>query len=164
MRSSLQRTINVRNVLIALVAGLGFAMTEMIVEAIWGRGLWSPLRFIASVLTPGRNADPSFAAGPVLVGAVGHMIDSVVFGLIFLGVAGRFLHGAAALALAGAGYGVILFLGAWFVVLPIVDPAMMLLNAPAFLAGHVMFGLLLGLGSWLVQERAPDTVHVAVQQ
>jgi hypothetical protein len=161
---SLRRTVNVRNVLIAVVAGLGFAMTEMVAEAIWGRGLWSPLRFTASVFTLGRDTDPSFSIGPVLVGAVGHVIDSAIFGLIFLAVAGRFASGAAALALAGAGYGVIPFLGAWFVVLPIVDPAMLLLSAPAFLAGHVMFGLLLGLGSWLVSERASRTGQVAVQQ
>ena len=50
-------------------------------------------------------------------------------------------------------YGAVLFAGSWFVVLPLVDSTMLLLNGPGFLVSHMMFGLLLGLGTWLAWER-----------
>ena len=36
-----------RNLLVGLVAGMGFGMMEMVIEAIVGKGFWAPLRFIA---------------------------------------------------------------------------------------------------------------------
>jgi len=142
-----------RSLLIAVAAGLGFAMTEMIIEAVAGKGFWAPLRFIASILTRGKDTDPSFSLGPVIVGAAGHMIDSVVLGLIFIVLAGRITHSVIGLALTGMVYGAILFAGSWFVVLRTIDSAILLLNGPGFVVSHMMFGLLLGLGTWLAWER-----------
>src|SRR5262249_16734312 len=34
--------------------------------------------------TLGKDTDPSFSLGPVIVGAAGHMIESVVLGLVFI--------------------------------------------------------------------------------
>ena len=150
-----------RSLLIAVAAGLGFAMTEMVIEAVSGKGFWAPLRFIASILTLGKDTDPSFSLVPVIVGVAGHMIESVVLGLVFIVLAGRITHSAIGLALTGMVYGAVLFTGSWFVVLRLVDSAMLLLNGPGFLVSHVMFGLLLGLGTWLAWERNGGAEQVA---
>lgn len=150
-----------RSLLIAVAAGLGFAMTEMIIEAVAGKGFWAPLRFIASILTRGKDTDPSFSLGPVIVGAAGHMIESVVLGLIFIVLAGRIVHSAIGLALTGMVYGAVLFAGSWFVVLGLVDSALLLLNGAGFLVSHMMFGLLLGLGTWLARERSAGAQQAA---
>ncbi|HKA51929.1 MAG TPA: hypothetical protein VKK19_20295 [Candidatus Dormibacteraeota bacterium] len=153
--------INGRSLLVAVAAGLGFAMTEMVIEAVSGKGFWAPLRFIASILTRGKDTDPSFSLVPVVVGVAGHMIESVVLGLVFIVLAGRIAHGVIGLAMTGMVYGAILFAASWFVILPPVDPAMRLLNGPGFLVSHLMFGLLLGLGTWLAWERIVEADQVA---
>src|SRR5215472_18719357 len=120
--------INGRSLLVAVAAGLGFAMTEMVIEAVSGKGFWAPLRFIVSILTRGKDTDPSFSLVPVIVGVAGHMIESVVLGLVFIVLAGRITHSAIGLALTGIVYGAVLFTGSWFVVLRLVDSAMLLLH------------------------------------
>src|SRR5262249_57347456 len=87
-----------RSLLVAVAAGLGFAMTEMVIEAVSGKGFWAPLRFIASILTPGKDTDPSFSLVPVVVGVAGLMIESVVLGLVFILLAGRIAHRGIGLA------------------------------------------------------------------
>lgn len=47
-----------RSLLIAVVAALGFAMTEMVIEAVAGRGFWAPLCFVVSASTLGATCDP----------------------------------------------------------------------------------------------------------
>jgi len=161
MAQPLRKRIEGRSLLVAAAAGLGFAMTEMVIEAVLGKGFWAPLRFIASFFTVGRDTDPSFSLGPVIVGVAGHMTESVVLGLVFIVLIGRIAHGAIGLVLTGIVYGAVLFAASWFVVLPPVDPAMRLLNGPGFLVSHLMFGLLLGLGTWLAWERVVEADRVA---
>lgn len=161
MAQPFRKRIEGRSLLVAAAAGLGFAMTEMVIEAVSGKGFWAPLRFIASILTWGKDTDPSFSLGPVIVGVAGHMIESVVLGLVFIVLAGRIIHSAIGLALAGMAYGAVLFAGSWFVLLPLVDSAMLLLSGLGFLVSHMMFGLLLGLGTWLAWERNVEAEQAA---
>lgn len=56
--------VSVGTVVAGLVAGMGYGMMEMVIEAVGGKGFWSPLRFIASVFTLGTDTDPSFALAP----------------------------------------------------------------------------------------------------
>ncbi|HKF19299.1 MAG TPA: hypothetical protein VKF14_19230 [Candidatus Dormibacteraeota bacterium] len=80
MAQPIMKRIEGRSLLVAAAAGLGFAMTEMVIEAVAGKGFWASLRFIASILTRGKDTDPSFSVGPVIVGVAGHMVESVVLG------------------------------------------------------------------------------------
>jgi hypothetical protein len=159
-QSNVQR-FDPRNLLVGLVAGMGFGMMEMVIEAVVGKGFWAPLRFIASVFTLGKDTDPSFAFLPVVVGLMGHMMNSVVLGLVFVLVVSRVTNGAVGLALTGMAYGAGIFAVMWFVVLPLIDPAMLLLNSAGFFLSHLMYGLLLGLGTWLVRERTASRRLVA---
>jgi hypothetical protein len=150
-----------RNLVVGLVAGMGFGMSEMVIEAIVGKGFWAPLRFIASVFTLGKDTDPGFSFLPVVVGLMGHMMNSVIFGLVFALLISRIASGVLGLALTGMAYAAAIFAAMWFVALPLIDPAVLLLNGPGFFLSHLMYGLLLGLGVVLVRERAVNRQPIA---
>lgn len=155
------RRFDPRNLLVGLVAGMGFGMMEMVIEAVVGKGFWAPLRFIASVFTLGKDTDPSFSFLPVVVGLMGHMMNSVILGLVFALVISRIASGVVGLAGTGMAYAAAIFAVMWFLLLPLIDPAMLLLNGPGFFLSHLMYGLLLGLGIWLVRERTAGRKLVA---
>jgi hypothetical protein len=142
-----------RYLAVGLVAGIGYGMMEMVIEAVIGKGLWSPLRYIASVFTLGKDTDPSFALIPVVVGLMGHMMNSVIFGVVFSLWISRLASGLLGLAVLGMVYAAAIFIAMWYAVLPVIDPAMLLVNGPGFFASHLIYGLLLGVGVSLVRER-----------
>jgi len=141
-----------RYLVAGLVAGMGYGMMEMIIEAVIGQGLWAPLRFIASVFTLGKDTDPSFSLIPVVVGLMGHMMNSVIFGIIYGLWVSRLTSGTVGLAVLGTVYAAAIFAVMWYVVLPLIDPAMLLVNGAGFLASHLLYGLLLGGGVALVRQ------------
>lgn len=132
--------------LVTMAAGMMFGMLQMIVEAVVGNGFWSPLRYVASVFTRGADTDPTFSLGPVIVGLGGHMMNSVILGVIFAAVVWKLIHNPVVLAMAGMMWGAIVYAFMWLAVVPAVDPAMRLLNAPWFFVSHLVFGMVLGLG------------------
>lgn len=142
-----------RYLVAGIVAGMGYGMMEMVIEAIIGQGFWAPLRFIASVFTLGKDTDPSFSLIPVVVGLMGHMMNSVVFGVVFSLWISRLASGIVGLAVLGMFYAAAIFIAMWYVVLPVIDPAMLLVNGPGFFASHLLYGLLLGVGVALVRQR-----------
>lgn len=143
----------VGGVLIAtMMAGMMFGIMQMIVEALIGHGFWSPLRYIASVYTRGANTDPTFSLGPVIVGLGGHMMNSVILGGIFAAVVWKLVRNPVVLAMLGMMWGVAVWAYMWLAVVPTVDPAMKLLNAPWFFGSHLLFGMVLGLGVAVAQR------------
>jgi hypothetical protein len=140
-----------RYLLAGAVAGMGYGMMEMIIEAVTGQGFWAPLRFIASVFTLGRDTDPSFSLIPVVVGLMGHMMNSVIVGIIFSLWISRVASGTVSLAALGMVYAAAIFAVMWYAVLPLIDRAMLLVNGPGFLASHLLYGLVLGVGVALVR-------------
>lgn len=139
-----------RRILIAgVISSLVIAMWEMLVEAAIpdGAGFFGPPIAIGATLVRdlqgSANPIPFDAAGLVL-GLMGHMMNSVILAAAFGIVASRLALRAAPTIALGMGWGVAVFIGMWFVVAPAVDPLVLNLNAPAFFAGHVMWGAALG--------------------
>ncbi len=150
-----------RILIVGLVAGMVYGMMEMVIEAVIGHGFWSPLRYIASVFTLGKDTDPSFSLVPVVVGLMGHMMNSAIFALLFARMISRQIHVRAGLVAGGMMYAAALFLLMWSVVLPVIDPAMKLVNGTGFFASHLMFGLVLGAGiAWLRRPSRLSPAHV----
>jgi hypothetical protein len=140
-------------VLIAtMVAGMMFGVMQMIAEALIGHGFWSPLRYIASVFTRGAVTDPSFSLGPVIVGLGGHMMNSMILGAIFAMVVWKWVRNPVVLAMLGMTWGAAVWAFMWLAVVPTVDPAMKLLDAPWFFGSHLLFGMVLGLGIAVAQR------------
>jgi uncharacterized membrane protein YagU involved in acid resistance len=154
----------IRSVVGALLAGMVYGMWTMMVEAVLhaGQGVvqafFSPVVYIAATVLGGFG-NPTFypvgqlpSADPaaIVFGLMGHMINSFIFGVIFLWLVDRFIRADNSRILAGLIYGVIVFLAMWYLVTPVVDPVMTRVNYLGFLAGHMMYGIGLGLtANWV---------------
>ena len=133
-----------------VLASLVLAMWEMVVEAVIpnGAGFFGPPIAIGATIVRDLQGAPNplpFNALALVLGLMGHMMNSVVLAALFgVFVTRTSLSSAATIGL-GMAWGVIVFALTWLVVLPTVDPVMLNLNALAFLVAHVMWGAALGL-------------------
>ncbi|MEO8511701.1 MAG: hypothetical protein ABI534_10750 [Chloroflexota bacterium] len=142
---------SVRAILISgLVASLVMGMWQMIMEAVLpsGAGFFGPL--IAMGATVVRDlqgaANPlPFDLGAFILGAAGHMMNSVILAAIFGLLLGRYVGGWVAGLVIGMVYAVAVFVVMWFVVVPLVDPLMLNVSGVVFFIGHLMWGAALGL-------------------
>ncbi len=132
-----------------LIASLVMGMWEMMAEALLphGAGFWSAPTYIAATVFRGLQsvARPvPFDPMAVVAGLMGHMMNSVILGLVFgFGIAPR-LKSIGSRIMAGMVFGGVIYAVMAFAVAPFVDPAMGNLNAMAFLLGHLMWGGALG--------------------
>jgi hypothetical protein len=140
---------SIQRVLLAgLIASLALGMLEMLYGAIAGVGFWSPVVFIAATILRGLQsvATPvEFQPIPVLLGLMGHMMNSVILAFVFSWLIAPRLRGLTALAVGGMVYGLLVFVVMWFGVVPLVDPIMLKLNAVVFAISHLMWGATIGL-------------------
>ncbi len=140
--------LNTRVLVAGLVASMVMGMLEMVYEAVAGAGFWSPVTYIAATLLRDQQdvgTPVPFQFVPVLLGLMGHMMNSVVLGVLFAAVIAPRLQGPASLTIGGLVYGAVVFLVMWVVVLPLVDPVMLRLNSIVFLVSHMMWGAVIGL-------------------
>lgn len=132
------------------IASLVLAMWEMIVEALIpnGAGFFGPPIAIGAALVrdlQGSSNPLPFNGLALLLGLMGHMMNSVILAALFgLAVVRGRLSTSSTIGL-GVAWGVAVFAVMWFVVVPIVDPLMLNLNAVVFLVAHMMWGAALGL-------------------
>jgi len=147
---------NTKKVLIAgLVASIVMAMMEMIYE-IFGVGFWSAPTFIAATVMRGLQtvATPvPFALVPVVVGMMGHMMNSVILGFVFVAAFGKRLASQTTGMVYGTVYALVIFFVMWFVVLPLIDPVMLKLNPYVFALAHVVWGAV--IGAMVVRSAVP---------
>lgn len=136
-----------------LIAGIGaslvIAMWEMIVEAVipGGAGFFgTPVAIGATIVRDLQgSANPiPFNVVALILGLMGHMMNSVILAVIFALIVTRLAPSAAGTIGLGMAWGVVVFAMMRFVVAPAVDPLMLNLNAAVFLAGHLMWGAALG--------------------
>jgi len=142
-----------------LVASIVMGMWQMILEAIipGGAGFWSPLVFIAATIL--RDLQTVSVPVPfhllgVLLGLMGHMMNSVIFGLLFAYLIAPRTRSLIGQAVAGMVYGAAIYVVMWFAIVPLVDPVMAHLNPLIFSLGHFMYGLALGLVNHKVTAKA----------
>ena len=143
------------------IAGLGGGLAMAVIAALislsLGHDIWLESKQIAAVVY-GQDAvaQPGFVAGPVIVGTVIHLFVSAALGAIFGIVTRRVLrltsdYGVPVLA--GLIYGLLVWLIAYFIVLPVVDPLLRETYAPSFIVQHIVYGAVTGLlYSWLRPE------------
>ena len=132
-----------------LIASMVMAMWEMAVEAMipGGAGFWAaPVMIAATVLRDLQNVSTPvpFDMMGVGLGMMGHMMNSVILGIVFALVIAPRIPSLIGQIIAGMLYGVIIFAVMWYAVLPVIDPVMLKLNLIVFLAAHAMWGVALG--------------------
>lgn len=140
--------LNARALIAGLVASAVMGMIEMIYEAIGGAGFWSPVVFIAATILRNLQAvrvPVPFDALGVVLGLMGHMMNSVILAIIFARFVAPRLRGTSALVAGGVVYSLVVFVIMWFGIVPLVDPVMLKLNGLVFAISHIMWGAALGL-------------------
>ncbi len=137
-----------RTLLAGLVASIVMGMVEMMYEAMGGAGLWSPVVFIAATVLRNLQSVPvpvPFMMMPVVLGLMGHMMNSMILGLVFGWIASRSGMSRGALVGVGVLYALAIFVIMWYLVVPGIDPVMLKLNGVVFAIAHMMWGAVLGL-------------------
>jgi hypothetical protein len=152
--SPLPDVVGLGGAIAGLVGGLAMALVGAIISSSLGSDIWLEAKQIAAIVYgPAVAAQPGFAAGPVLVGTLLHLIASAVLGAIFGIITRRVLHLTSefgTLLLAGMIYGMLIWLVGYFIVLPLLNPLLLETYAPAFIIQHMIYGAVTGLVyTWL---------------
>src|SRR5258708_33429388 len=130
-----------------LIGGVVFAMWAMVVGLFTG-ALWAPPQGIAQSIgigSPGHNCQ----LVPLVAGLMGHMMNSIVLGVIFIAIARALRLQGPVAVVGGMVYGVIVYVAMYWVLLRGVlssTSASFLSANPewSWIAAHLMFGVVLG--------------------
>ncbi len=135
-----------------LVAGTAMAMVMMML-GLFDQGFFAaPSSIWAFWAGPAayhpRDLDPSF-----VLGAMGHMMNSVALGAVFAFIVTRVLHpeGALKSAISGIAFALAVLAVLWFGVLPLGANGDLVKGSAAawiWVMGHVVYGAVGGLLSW----------------
>lgn len=118
-----------------LAAGLLLTLSMTVMSAAAGRDVWYGIKGASAPFLGERAMQPGFDLAPVLFGMSLHMLISVGWA-VPLALFTHRLGGALTVA-AGVAYGIVVWIGMYFVVLPIAGLAEMTSDAPVFRA--IMF-------------------------
>ena len=119
------------------------------IVGIFTSSLWAPPQSIGQALGIGHQGH-DFQIAPFIVGLAGHMMNSIIFGLIFLAIAVALkLRGVAAVVV-GMLYGIVVYIAMYWLVsrnLLSGTSGSFLNSNPewSWILGHLMFGAVLGL-------------------
>ncbi|HJZ48709.1 MAG TPA: DUF6789 family protein [Roseiflexaceae bacterium] len=152
--SPLPDIIGLGGALAGLIGGLAMALVAALMAFVQRQDIWREAKAISIVvLGPQAAAQPGFAALPVLTGTLIHLIIAMLLGALFGIVTRRWLHLPSDFGIplvAGLSYGLLVWLIAYFVVLPLADPWLLDSYAPAFIVQHIVYGSVTGLCyAWL---------------
>ncbi len=136
-----------RWILPGLIAGLVFAMWAMVV-GIFASTLWAPPQGIAQSVGIGAPGH-SFQIVPFILGLMGHMMNSVIIGAVFILIARAIRLRGVGAVIGGMVYGLIVYgvmywvvlrglLSAWSASFLSANPEI------SWVAAHLMFGVVLG--------------------
>lgn len=130
-----------------LAAGAVMALTMALWGAISGKGIWFPVNLIAAtLLTDFQAASPEvlaqFSLAGAVVGTLIHFFISSLLGLIFALLLPTLPGSTMLWALI---VGPLLWVGAQYAILPVVNPRMeALVSEPTFAIAHLAYSLVLG--------------------
>jgi hypothetical protein len=145
------------------VAG-GLALAVFLVgdASIRGVDVWAGLKTPALPLFGSRVFDPGFELLPVLTGISTHFAVSIVWGVVFAVLA--FGLSRIATLLAASAWGLVVWAGMMFVVLPLLGWSDVARAMPLGLAlfEHLLFGLAMGIGFLPFQRPRPATEALGV--
>jgi hypothetical protein len=135
------------------LAGLGGGLAMALIGSLLAQALdqdrWLQLKAIASlVLGPAVAAQPGYASGPIALGALMHLLMAVLLGVLFELLMRQIArrrsdHGIPDVA--GLAYGLLIWLVAYFVVIPTASPLLLQIYEPALIIQHLVYGAVTGL-------------------
>ena len=129
-----------------LIAGLVFMMLEMVlVGTVGGGSPWAPPRMVAAiglgkdVLPPPATFDPGVMAAAMMI----HFVLSAILGIVFALIVSRWASGTGAALIAGALFGLVVYLVAFYGFTSVFPWFAMARNWMSVVS-HLMFGAVLG--------------------
>jgi hypothetical protein len=136
------------------IAGAVLTAFMIVMAIVKGMDPWqTALKGAAAPFIGDAAMRPGFELGPVLLGLVCHFAVSIGWGLLF----GLLAYGLSKpmTMLAGALWGIVVWLGMFYVVLPLVGQGEMVRESPVITAVlyHVIFGIAVGAGFLPFQHR-----------
>ena len=137
------------------LGGLAMVLVAVVYGLFSGKGVWYPVNLIAAAVIRGwQNAPPElftqFNPTGLIFGAAIHLIISVIIGVLFALLLPTLPGPPFLWAFV---VGPVLWFGAYFGVLPLVNPVMVRnIDLPSFFYAHVFYSFVLGW--WL--QRSPQ--------
>ncbi len=136
--------------IVGVVAGVIFAMFEMVMAAIMGDGFFMPLRMIGAIVLGEDALMSSYSlVGAAAVGAIVHMMMSAIFGAVFgaiIALAPALRESNLRLVAAATVYGFVLWIVNFYVIAPIAFEWFGMADSTVqFVAHTFFFGSVLGL-------------------
>ncbi len=130
-----------------LIGGAAMTIVGALLAASVGNDIWLEARQIATLIY-GPAALTDQGIGPIIVGTLLHLLISALLGAIFGIVSRRWLRLPSDYGMPvwiGVSYGIMIWLIAYFVVLPLTNPAMLTTYAPSFIIQNLVYGIVTGL-------------------
>ena len=135
------------------LAGLGGGMAMALIGALLTHALdqdrWLQLKVNASlILGPAAATQSGFVAGPIVLGLLLHLAMAALLGALFelaMRRIARLVPGDGFPEVAGLAYGLLIWLVAFFVVIPVASPLLLQIYAPALIIQHLVYGAVTGL-------------------
>ena len=128
-----------------VVAGIVLSAIMLAMTSAAGKDPWYAVKGAGAPFLGARAMMPGFDALAVTVGVLGHLAVSAVWGILF----GMLFYGLGRSATVAAGllWGIVVWIGMYYVVLPIVGQAKMVSDAPVWRAimFHEIFSVALAL-------------------
>lgn len=147
--SLLPNIVGLGGAIAGLAGGLAMSIVAAIISLSLGNDIWLEAKQIAA-LVYGRAAiaQPGFILGPVVVGTLLHFAMAALLGALFGIVTRRLLRLTSDFGtpvLAGLIYGMLIWLLAYFLILPVLNPVLLETYAPSFIIQHIVYGAVTGL-------------------
>lgn len=146
-------------VVAGIIGGVAMSVFMMAMNVFKGQDIWMGAKMPALPLLGERAMEPGFDAWPVLLGMMSHFGVSIGWGVLFALLVFGLARGATVAA--GALWGVVVWLGMFYVVLPIVGAGAVVKMMPVGIAifEHVLFGLAVGIGFLRFQRARQPPSH-----
>jgi hypothetical protein len=146
--------IGLRSAIAGLGGGIAMAIVAALIAISRQGDIWLEAKQIAAVVYgPAAITQPALATNAVLLGSLLHLIVSALLGLLFGLLSHRVLRLTTDFGMAlltGMIYGMLIWLLAYFVILPQIDAALLETYVPAYIVQHIVYGVVTGLHyTWL---------------
>ncbi len=147
-----------------IIAGIVFAVGEMLISAALGSGFFDPLRLIGAMALGMQALQPSYPLlTAVLVGIIIHLILSMIFGVIFFYLlALTRQHSATTLGFLVYGmiYGLALWIFNFLLIAPAAFPFLATADPlwPVFFVHTFLYGMVIGAYAAMINSRRIETM------
>jgi uncharacterized protein DUF6789 len=142
-------------VVAGLISGVFLSLVLLASLTFHGQSSWVAFKGASAPFFHERAMQPGFDAGPVVVGFIAHFVISAGWGFGFAVVCYGLSRGATMVA--GALWGIVVWLGMYYVLLPLIGLGEIAQHVPVGQAilEHVMFGVVLAAAFLPFQRRVP---------